>query len=121
MKEVNKRKSVNKRRKEEKKILEKERVKRVGSKSSKANVTVPTGEVSAPRKPSLAVKTVINDAKRGDGWWRKQSWRYGDGYWERVKKEDKKGKVKKQREEEEVRCDGYGRPVERSGWYSDTD
>jgi hypothetical protein len=44
----------------------------------------------------MSVKSVVDSYKSQGGWWRKQSWRYGNGYWERVKKDtkekDKKGK-----------------------------
>ena len=81
----------------------------------KAKVSQPITDSAGPvRKKPLSVKQVIGDAKKG-GWWSKQGWRYGDGYWE-CKPKDKKGKGNSKKTEE-VKYDEHGRPIETSGWY----
>ena len=45
----------------------------------------------------------MDSIKKSGGWWQQQSWRYGDGYWEKSKDGMTKAKKdKKQKEESQV-------------------
>ena len=132
--EVKRSKSVHDRAKEEKKTLEKERKSEAkGKGKSNATATANSGGATTAPNASSGVqrsattktyrtgkssKTVVGSIKNSGTWWQRQGWRYGDGYWER-KPKDKKGKAKKK--EEQVQLDEHGRPIETSGWYSDSD
>ena len=113
-------KSVHDRAKEERRELEREsraRAKTIGK--SPANDEAANGRGRAKTytngKPS---KSVVGSIRDSGGWWQRQCWRYGNGYWEKTR-DGRKAKVEKK--QQEVRLDEVRRPAESSGWYSDSD
>ncbi len=112
-------KSVHDGAKEERKYLErqeKQRAKTIGKAPADDQTVRGLGRAKTYTSGKSS-KSVVGSIKNSGSWWQRQGWRYGDGHWER-KKPDQKGKAKKKGE---VRLDEYGRPIETSGWYTDSD